>query len=83
MHSLSDTLCEPDKAECYFQPKIVGDGVTGRASLSQIRTAASALFLKCASNDPSRGGIVRNIGKSQSMQLLSGQKSGMVVSRCI
>lgn len=59
-----------DKAECYFQPKIVGDGVTGRASLNQIRTAASALFLKCASNDPSQGGIVRNIGGDNNLAVV-------------
>ena len=58
-----DNLCISDKAECYFQIIKIGDGATGRASLNQIRTAASALFLQCGSNEPSQGGIVTNIGK--------------------
>ncbi|CAD6576714.1 MAG: hypothetical protein ASARMPRED_007840 [Alectoria sarmentosa] len=51
-----------DKGECFFQPINIGDGATGRASLNQIRSAASALFLKCATSHPSQGGIVKNIG---------------------
>ncbi|KAL9075171.1 MAG: hypothetical protein Q9161_001857 [Pseudevernia consocians] len=51
-----------DKAECFFQTEIIGGGATARASLFQVRSAASALFLKCASNHPSQGGIVTNIG---------------------
>ncbi len=63
--SLSDTLCIPDKAECFFQTINIGDGPTGRASLNQVRTAASALLLRCALNEPSQGGIVTRIGKTQ------------------
>ncbi len=64
VRSLSNSPCVPDKAECFFQPTNIGDGATARASLTQIRSAASALLLKCAFSDPSQGGIVRNIGKT-------------------
>ena len=66
-----DNLCISDKAECYFQVINIGDGATGSASLNQIRTAASALFLQCGSNDPSQGGIVTNIGKIRPHSSLS------------
>ncbi|KAM0796759.1 hypothetical protein BDR22DRAFT_824859 [Usnea florida] len=61
-----------DKAECYFQPINIGDGATARASLYQIRNAASALFLKCASNNPSQGGIVKNIGGDNNLAVIMG-----------
>lgn len=53
-----------DKALCFFQPINIGDGDTARASFSQIRSAASALLLRCATNFPSQGGIIKNIGRS-------------------
>lgn len=46
---------------------IMGDKPTGRASLDQIRAAASGLLLKCGSVDPSQGGIAYNIGKARSL----------------
>ena len=64
MYPLSNNLDGPDKAECFFQPIIIGDGPIARASLNQIRSAASALFLQCALSNPSQGGIVANIGKT-------------------
>ena len=54
----------PDRARCYFQTVIVSGEDTGRASLDQIRNAASALLSKCTQNSLSEGGIVRYIGKT-------------------
>ena len=53
-----------DRAECYLQPIIVGDGNTARASLSQVKRAAGALSLRCAAGMESQGGIATNIGES-------------------
>ncbi|KAF6241482.1 hypothetical protein HO173_000192 [Letharia columbiana] len=61
-----------DKAECFFQAMLIGGSATARASLSQIRNAASALFLTCASNDPSQGGIVSNIGGDNNIAVVMG-----------
>ena len=53
-----------DKGSCFFQTIIVDQNVkTARASLNQVRSAASALILRCAAGADSRGGIASNIGK--------------------
>lgn len=67
IQSLSNTLCVPDKVECFFQPTIIGDGATARASLDQICSAAFALFLTRASSEPSQGVIVRILGETRPM----------------
>lgn len=72
----------PDRAECFFQPIIIGDGATARASLEQIRRAASAIFLKCAASDPSQGGIVKNIGKTRIVWVLGEKWCRSLVSYC-
>lgn len=51
-----------DRARCYFQAINIGDGDTARASLNQVRSAANALYVRCATVYPSQGGIVKNIG---------------------
>lgn len=67
IQSLSHNPCVSDRGVCFFQPIVIGDSPTGRATMSQIRSAASSLFLRCASSDPSQGGIVSNIGKTRPM----------------
>ncbi|CAD6563575.1 MAG: hypothetical protein ASARMPRED_000064 [Alectoria sarmentosa] len=51
-----------DKAECVIRTVIHGDGLTARASLSQVKIAATALSLQCAAGGQSEGGIATNIG---------------------
>lgn len=73
----------PDRAECFFQPINIGDGATARASLEQIRRAASALFLKCAASDPSQGGIVKNIGKNRPIWLYKAKRGFTAYSHIV
>ncbi|CAF9906187.1 hypothetical protein IMSHALPRED_004122 [Imshaugia aleurites] len=61
-----------DRGVCFFQPIVIGDSPTGRATMSQIRSAASSLFLRCASSDPSQGGIVSNIGGDNNVAVIMG-----------
>ena len=56
--------CVSERAECYFQVINIGDGAIARASMSQVRSAANAMFIQCASNYPSQGGTAKNIGTS-------------------
>ena len=58
---ISDML---DRAECVVQPFLHGGARTARASLSQVKSAAIALSLRCAAGGQSQGGIVTNIGQS-------------------
>ena len=76
----NDTTCrgyeaeiEIDRALCYFQPIVIGEGPTGKASFNQIRSAASALALRCAASTPSSGGIVRNFGTFSYISELSAE----------
>ena len=53
-----------DRAECFIQPVIrEGGPTTARASLRQLKNAASSLNLLCAAAGVSQGGIATNIGQ--------------------
>ena len=54
----------PDRAECVIQVFLHGDALTARASLSQIKSAAMTLSLRCAAGGQSQGGIASNVGQS-------------------
>ena len=52
-----------DRGLCFFQVILVDDEKkTARASLGQVRRAASALILQCAAGGESVGGMAKNIG---------------------
>ena len=53
-----------DRAECVIQIFLHGDARTARASLSQIKSAATTLSLRCAADAQSQGGIATNVGPS-------------------
>lgn len=53
-----------DRAECVIQIFLHGDARTARASLSQIKSAAMTLSLRCAAGGQSQGGIATSVGQS-------------------
>ena len=54
-----------DRALCFFQVVLIDDEKkTARASLGQVRRAASALILQCAAGTESVGGMAKNIGNA-------------------
>lgn len=59
-----------DRAECVIKPNILGSNPTARASLNQVRTAATALTLQCAAGDQSQGGIATNIGGDNNLAVV-------------
>lgn len=59
-----------DRAECFFRAIISGDRPTARASLNQFKSAASALSLQCAASGQSQGGIARNIGGDNNLNVI-------------
>lgn len=64
----ADWSVSTDRGLCFIQTLITDQDVQiARASLYQVRQAASALILRCAVNSDSRGGIVSNIGEFRSM----------------
>lgn len=54
-----------DRGLCYMQAVLVGDHITGKASLNMLRGAAGALVLQCAAGAVSQGGIATGIGKGK------------------
>ena len=56
---------DTDRGLCFFQTVLIDDQKqTARASLGQVRRAASALILQCAAGAESVGGMARNIGNA-------------------
>ena len=59
-----------DKGLCYVQAVLIGDHTTGKATLSMLRRAATALVLQCATSLISQGGIATNIGRSDARPIV-------------
>ena len=54
-----------DKAMCYVQPLLINGTSSARATPNQVRNAAAAIRLNCASGGKLQGGIATNIGKME------------------
>ena len=63
MGNAENLISTADRALCFFQATIIRDEArTAKASLGQLRRAASALILQCAANAESQGGLATNVG---------------------
>ncbi|KAL6716091.1 hypothetical protein ACLMJK_005657 [Lecanora helva] len=62
-----------DQGECFFQTIIPNDRITtARASLAEIKRAASALLFSCAEGDNSQGGVISQIGGDNKLYIVLG-----------
>ncbi|KAM0804547.1 hypothetical protein BDR22DRAFT_605878 [Usnea florida] len=62
-----------DRGLCFFQVVLVDEQKrTARASLGQVRRAASALILQCAAGTESVGGMAKNIGGDNNLAVVLG-----------
>lgn len=63
MGNAKNLISTTDRALCFFQATLIRrEARTAKASLGQLRRAASALILQCAANAESQGGLATNVG---------------------
>ncbi|KAL9077235.1 MAG: hypothetical protein Q9161_000501 [Pseudevernia consocians] len=61
-----------DKAMCYVQPLLINGTSSARATPNQVRNAAAAIRLNCASGGKLQGGIATNIGGDNNLAVTLG-----------
>ncbi|MCJ1458627.1 hypothetical protein MMC28_009001 [Mycoblastus sanguinarius] len=69
-----------DQGHCYFQPVVIGDHASGRASFANLRLAALALVDKCAI-ESAKGGIATNIGGDNNVAVIMSEYKPQVQCR--